>query len=370
LEFEGLFRIVSGDVIRKLGAWSPDAPDFEAWRSIFANYLIVTRAQVSGGTLDVDIHVYALDSGQTVLTQRFSGATDNPRFFAHTLSDAFMSKTQYEGVARTRLAFTSDRDGDFRTKEIYVADYDGHRVRRVTKHDSISILPEWGPDGKRVVYTSYVDRVPEIVVADLEGGAGHSVTKRKGQSFAPSWSPDGTSIAYASNRDGRMTIWVAAADGSGPHPVTTGPGQDTAPTWSSTGREIAFTSDRSGSPQIWVIGAEGLNLRRLTRIGGHNDAPAWSPSKLYSEIAYTSLLEPGRFDIAVLDLSSGQVRQITTEFASCESPSWAPSGRHLVFACNRGGTWQLAVADRLGRQVRSLPMGPGNNAQPDWGPFR
>jgi hypothetical protein len=41
-----------------------------------------------------------------------------------------------------------------------------------------------------------------------------------------------------------------------------------------------------------------------------------------------------------------------------------------VFACRRarGGTWQITVADRDGRNVQHLPAGAGNNAYPDWGP--
>jgi hypothetical protein len=39
-----------------------------------------------------------------------------------------------------------------------------------------------------------------------------------------------------------------------------------------------------------------------------------------------------------------------------------------VFACNRGGKWQLAIADREGRNLQFLSApGPGNNVQPDWG---
>ena len=54
---------------------------------------------------------------------------------------------------------------------------------------------------------------------------------------------------------------------------------------------------------------------------------------------------------------------------SCEYPSWAPSGRHLAFACERGGN----VADHGGRPRRArasprCPPGAGNNVQPDWGP--
>ena len=61
------------------------------------------------------------------------------------------------------------------------------------------------------------------------------------------------------------------------------------------------------------------------------------------EIAYTARLEGGTFDVAVVDLVSRQVRQITSGRGSCEYPSWAPSGRHLVFACKRGNTWQITA---------------------------
>ena len=118
--------------------------------------------------------------------------------------------------------------------------------------------------------------------------------------------------------------------------------------------------------------ADGLNVRRLTTVGNYNDGCAWNPSKQYSEIAFTARLEAGgpyHFDIGVVDLANrGQVRQITQGRGSCEYPSWAPNGRHLVFSCNRGGRWEITVSDREGRSLRTLSTGPGNNVQPEWGP--
>ena len=70
----------------------------------------------------------------------------------------------------------------------------------------------------------------------------------------------------------------------------------------------------------------------------------------------------------MVDLVTRQVRQVTQGRGSCEYPSWAPSGRHLVFACKRGSTWQITVANRDGSMVEVLPAGPGNNSQPDWSP--
>jgi TolB protein len=373
LRFEGLFQFVPESLFAALPPLNPESPNFDDWRSVGANILVITRAQVTGGELSVEARVFSVDGRQSMLSKRYSGRADNPRVFAHQASDDIVALTQYRGVARTKIAFTSDRDApkDRRgVKELYIVDYDGYNPRRITVNNSLNILPAWSPTGRALAYVSYRQGGPSVFVAHVYEGRSENLTKGDGQAFAPSFSPDGKRIAYASSKSGNMEIWVANADGTGAHRITTNQGSDTAPTWSPTGQEIAFTSDRAGSPQIYLMDSEGLNVRRLTTIGNWNDAPTWNPSKEYSEIAYTARLEAGGFDIAVIDLATRQVRQITAGRGSCEYPSWAPNGRHLAFSCQRGrgGTWQIAVADREGRTIDTLAAGAGNNVQPDWGP--
>jgi TolB protein len=371
LKFEGLFQFVPESLFSAIPAGNPDAPNFEDWKSIGAKILVVTRADVTGGELSVDAKAYFVDSGQTMLAKRYSGRVDNPRIFAHQASDDIMTLTQYRGVARTKIAFTSDRDAtkEKRSKELYIVDYDGFNPRRVTVNRSINILPAWTPDGRSIAYVSYRQGSPDVFLASIYEGKSANLTNGRGaQAFAPAFSPDGKRIAYASNRSGNMEIWVANADGSGARKITSSAGKDTAPAWSPTGQEIAFTSDRGGTPQIYVMDSEGLNVRRLTTVGNYNDAPTWNPSKQYSEIAYTARLEGGGFDIAVVDLATRQVRQVTQGRGSCEYPTWAPNGRHLAFSCNRGGKWQLTISDRQGATVQPLATGPGNNVYPDWSP--
>jgi TolB protein len=370
LAFENFFRFVPENLLGAIPPLDPEKPDYTDWQGIGANVLVVTRAQVVGGELTVEATVHAVDTRQTILSKRYAGRADNPRIFAHQLSDEIMAAAQMKGVARTKIAFVSDRDqqGPRRSKEIYLMDYDGFNPRRVTVNRSINILPAWSPDGRSLAYVSYRQGQPDVFVASIYEGRSANLTEGRGQAFAPAFSPDGRRIAYASSRGGNMDVWVANADGTGARKITTSVALDTAPAWSPTGQEIVFTSDRSGNPQIYLMDSEGLNVRRLTTVGNWNDAGAWNPSRQYSEIAYTARLEGGTFDIAVVDLVSRQVRQITSGRGSCEYPSWAPSGRHLVFSCKRGNTWQITVADREGRNVQSLPAGGGNNAYPDWGP--
>jgi TolB protein len=373
LRFERLFQFVPDSLLAAVPPLNPEAPVFEDWQAIGARILVVTRAGLANDELTVEVRVYFVDSGQTMLARRYSGKPDNPRIFAHQASDDIMTLTQYKGVARTRIAFSSDRDAtpERRSKELYIVDYDGFNPRRVTVNGSLNILPEWSPDGLSLAYVSYRRVTPVIFLARIfEGKSIANVTgeRENSQAFAPAFSPDGQRIAYASTRSGNMDIWVVGVDGSAARRLTTTRALDTAPCWSPTGQEIAFTSNRTGTPQLYIMGDDGLNVRRLTRVGNYNDGCAWSSARQFSEIAYTARLEAGGFDIAIIDLATRQVRQITRGRGSCEYPSWSPNGRHLAFSCERRGTWAITVSDREGRSMKRLATGAGNNVQPAWGP--
>jgi TolB protein len=374
LDFEG-FQLTPESLMRSLPPVNPRNPNYLDWKSVGANMLVTLEVNQSGTDFAVEARTFSVDGSSPVMSKRYAGKVDpaNPntfRAFAHQGADDVLSLASIQGVTRTRLVFVSDRDyPDKRRKELYISDYDGFNVRQVTVNKQLSILPGWTPGGRGIVYTSYRNGDPQIYLSWIfEGRSVPNVTgERPGtQAFAAVVSPDGKKIAYSSNRAGNFDIWVANIDGTDAHNLTGTPAQDTAPCWSPSGLEIAFTSGRSGSAQLWVMDNEGLNLRRLSTVGNYNDACAWNPSREFAEVAYSSRLEDGGFEIAVLDLSTGQVRQLTTGRGSCEYPSWAPNGRHLVFSCNRGGTWQLAQTDRMGTKIRNIAVGPGNSVQADW----
>jgi Tol biopolymer transport system component len=134
-------------------------------------------------------------------------------------------------VARTKLAFVSDRDNERMvgtvekrdSKNIYIGDYDGANQLRVTPGQRLNINPDWSPDGRSIAYTSYGPRVPQILISNLYQGTRDTVTDDKSQAFLPVFSPDGTKICFMSDRDGQMDLYVMNRDGSGVRRLTTNP---------------------------------------------------------------------------------------------------------------------------------------------------
>ena len=376
LDFEREFRMVPRDVYRTIPVAGSlvDVP-FDRWREIGADGVVSCTVEARGdGRLEITARLFSVPTGESAFGVIYTGSTRDVRRYGHQLADEIHRHQRgLEGVARTRLAFVSDRDSESvfglvenrPVKEIYLADYDGANPRRVTVSRSLNTNPAWAPDGRSIGYTSWVSGFPDVVVSHLfEGRMAKPVQgDSRRQNFLPAFSPDGRRVAFNSNRDDNSDIYVANVDGTGVLRLTNHPAIDTSPTWSPNGQQIAFTSDRTGTPQIYVVGADGTGLRRLT-YESYCDRPTWSPPP-FNEIAYSSRTSAGGHDIKVLDLATNEVRQLTFGLGSNESPSYSPNGRHIAFMSTRGGSKQIYTIGRDGRGLRRVTSA-GNNEMPSW----
>jgi TolB protein len=376
LAFEREFALIPRDVYSTIPPATGFADvQFDRWRELNADGLIVGTVEKTATGIRIEVRLFDLHGRQAVppsaFGKEYAGSAANPRAYAHTIADE-LHQTQrgLRGIARTKLTFNSDRDGERMTgtvenrsvKEIYIADYDGEAQRRVTVGRSLNITSTWAPDARSIAYSSYRRGLPNIFVSHIYQGTLEELTKERGNNFTPSWSPDGTRLAFASTRDGNMELYVMNRDGSNVRRLTNHPASDITPTWSPSGTQIAFTSDRSGTPQIYIVGADGLGLQRLTS-EPYADRATWSPAP-FNEVAYTARTGPGN-DIKIMVLATREVRQITFGEGTNESPSWAPNGRHLAFTSTRSGKTQIFTVARDGRNLKQLTR-TGNNYQPDW----
>jgi TolB protein len=300
-----------------------------------------------------------------------------PRDCAHSIADDFHKQNRnLDGVARTKIAYSSDRDATrvagrpsqtaAQGKEIYISDYDGANQMRFTVNRSLNISPAWSPTGALLAYTSYSSGFPDIYVADLARPGRALERPAHGsdqvQNQLPAWSPDGQRLAFMSNRSGNNDIWVVNRDGSGMQNLTNHPANDWAPTWSPDGGKIAFASDRAGANQLYVMNATGTGVQRL--LDQKIDRPTWSRLNF---IAFTVGAGPG-YEIGIYDFGNPGVRILTDGIGSNESPAIAPNGRHIAFVTTRWGHKQIAIMDRTGQNVQRITEA-GDNTYPNWQPL-
>jgi TolB protein len=372
LDYEREFYMIPRDTYKSVPPPAAvNEPPFDRWRELGADALALCAVQKTGTQVRVELRLFAVRSRQIAYSREYTGSA-NPRLYAHTMADEIhQSQRGLRGVARTKIAFVSDRDRQRVTgtvenrdvKEVYYADYDGFNPKRVTVGRHLNNAPTWSPDGRALLYTSWQTGFPDIYISRIFEALRSNPAKgtANAHNYLGVYSPDGTRIAFTSNRDGNPEIYVVNVDGSNLRRLTNHPAIDVTPTWSPTGTQIAFTSDRSGSESIYVTGLDGLNTRRITF--ERSDRATWSPAP-FNEIAFTARTGPG-YDIKVLNIAEGNVRQLTFGEGSNEAPAWAPNGRHLAFSSTRSGRTQIFTIDRDGRNLRQLTR-EGNNQQPHW----
>jgi TolB protein len=293
----------------------------------------------------------------------------NFRMAVHAAADEIVRwATGDPGSAATRIAFVLEaRDN---AKEIYVIDYDGENVQRLTSDGAIALSPTWAPDGSRLAYTSYRSGAPLLYERDLTTGRDRLISDRDGINITPVYSPDGTTIAFATTVSGNTEIATYNRERNcclEQH--TRGRQFDSlSPTYSPDGRQFAFVSNRLGEPHIYVMPVGGGEPRLISDYAfggrGYNVSPDWSPRG--NQIVYQTR-QNGTLQIALADLDRGTRRLLTNE-GNNEDPSWAPDGRHVVFSSrDREGAGGLFIVDTVSGRVRPLLRGAGYGL-PAWSP--
>jgi TolB protein len=126
--------------------------------------------QRSGNALRLNGTIYDAALGLKLASAQYNGSAESVRRLAHSFADEIVARyTGEKGVARTRIAYVSDKTGK---KELYVMDYDGKNPLKVTADRSICLSPAWSPDGRILAYVSYRDRNPDLSVLTWERAGG------------------------------------------------------------------------------------------------------------------------------------------------------------------------------------------------------
>ncbi len=222
LNFEHEYAFIPRDVYASVPpARGIEDVAYDAWRELNADGVVLGTVQKTASGIRVQVRLFNVRQHVSAYGKEYTGSIANPRLYAHTIADEIHhSQRALNGVAQTKLAFATDRDGERLAgtvenrgaKEIYIADYDGENQRRITVGAMLNISPTWSPDARSIAYASYkqcttgrgcAPGLPNIFMQHIYESLGpQELTSNSGQNFLPVWSPDGTRVAFASDRAG------------------------------------------------------------------------------------------------------------------------------------------------------------------------
>lgn len=126
--------------------------------------------------------------------------------------------------------------------------------------------PAVSPDGRRVAFGSSRGGDVELYIVDFDGRNLRRLTDRKGLDMRPSWSADGRRLAFTSVRAGNYEISVISVDGGGagePFNVSRHAERDDYVTWHPGGRRLLWVAERGGRHELveWKLPASGAVQR-------------------------------------------------------------------------------------------------------------
>lgn len=358
------------DIVRQEGGGK--ILDYTPWTRLGVQWVVKTEFQINPANNKIVFifRLYDVVNERFLIGKRYGGGFTFLRRMIHRFADEVVEQlTGKRGVAETRIVFVSEGKEN---KEVYTVDFDGHNLKKLTRDHSVALTPAWSPDGRKILFTSYIENNPDLVMIDsFSGKWRQSILKLPGLNAAPAWSPDGNKIAIVLSKDGNAEIYVLEKN-SNLKRLTRHFNIDTSPSWSPDSSKIVFTSDRSGTaaPQIYIMDADAGDKGEVKRISfgsSYNDNPSWSPDG--DKIAFTSRIGKG-FQIRVHDLNSGKTEKFTNGSISKEHPSWSPDGRFIIYRQRMTNGEKQLFIQRLGsKNARQLTFLKGGGSSPSWSPY-
>ena len=195
-------------------------------------------------------------------------------------------------------------------------------------------------------------------------------------------SPDGTHVAWVQSTAATISkqIYIRGTSGNAAATMVSiesaGERTDSDPTWSPDSKTLAFFSSggEKEQRQLWTVNANGSKPKKITNLNGYAARPRWSHDGkqiafLYIEGAggggplmaaptTTGVVDTAIHNqrIAVLDVATGQLRQVSPPNLHIYDYDWSPDNSAFVTTAAPGpgdNNWWIA-------QIYTIDIAKGN----------
>jgi TolB protein len=256
---------------------------------------------------------------------------------------------------------------------------DGEIAQQLTAATAYDYQPDWSPDARWVIYSSYRDDAVELWILDLTSGASQPLTKNGAVNVEPRFSPDGKRIAFTSTLyNKRFHIFTADfSDGklanvqrlTGEHKSAvpryyySAYDHEINPLWTRDGRDIIYVSNRDhiyGTGGFWRISAtpHGGAASSSDAREFHYEETNWKArpdvSPDGSRLVFSSYVGRAWHNLWLMPAGGGDAFPLAYGDWDMTYPRWSPDGTRVAFISNRSGNTELCLVKIPGGLVQSL----------------
>jgi len=243
--------------------------------------------------------------------------------------------------------------------------------------------PSWSPDGKRVVYSRFVNKHPSMMMKlwsrnprfELYGTAWLPNYDRSGEHLAV------TKIVAESQPGVYSTSLFLMAEGQEPKAILTRKGLILGPAWSPDGKQIVigvgeFSSfldfeigdkkpvdPANGGAQAAIVNSDGSDFHVITSGPDNNAFASFAPDGKH--IVYRTQ-GPDGSGLRIMNLEDHSIKTLTDDYDNF--PTWSPRGDLIAFMRRIDGFFQVCTIHPDGTAFTQLTHTRGNEAHMAWSP--